>query len=178
MRAGSQAQVTYNYDLDTNLTSVSRSDTGTVQLQYDSDNHRTSVSYANGVNEAYGFDADSRVTTIVYSKGLNQLGNLGYDYDADGRRIEITGSLASTVSAYVPPGNQAGSYTYGKDGSINGTGANSAGDMTLGASGLVFTYNSRNQLAENQNLNSGQTIKRNVCIRSVWEKSDRELYWQ
>jgi YD repeat-containing protein len=53
------------------------------------------------------YDADSRVTSISYGT----LGSLTYAYDADGRRIDVGGSLAATnlpsaITASYDGGNQ------------------------------------------------------------------------
>jgi hypothetical protein len=57
----------------------------------------------------------------------------------------------------VPPGNQTNNYTYGKDGTPTGTGiaANSNGDITAFLA-QMFTYNTRNQVAQDSNVNTPQ----------------------
>ncbi len=45
---------------------------------------------------SYAYDNPSRITGMSWMLRVNQVGDLEYSYDADGRVIEKTGSLAAT----------------------------------------------------------------------------------
>jgi len=57
-----------------------------VGFVYDNANQRTTVTLPNNVTVACTYDNDPRVSGMTYSAGSTRLGNLTYNYDADGRR--------------------------------------------------------------------------------------------
>jgi uncharacterized protein RhaS with RHS repeats len=50
----------------------------------------------NGILAAYSYDGASQLTGIAYQGGALSPANLAYTYDLAGRRIGMSGSLAST----------------------------------------------------------------------------------
>ncbi len=91
------------------------------------------------------FDNANELTSISFDKGTTHIGDLAYTYDAGGRRITMTGSLA----AYVPPSFVP---TLAYDGTNRLTSWNGAaigydanGSMTSFGS-TTYTWNDRNQM--------------------------------
>jgi RHS repeat-associated protein len=151
--SGAGPSVSYGYDNNGNLTSEYNSYFGTVQIVVDLDNRRSSVQLPNSVTEAYSYDQDSHLTTITYTNGNDtQIGNLGYSYDADGRRTEVTGSFASLVLPNFG-GNNSQSFAYNKDGSSTATTNDDDGDVTIDL-GVSYQYNGRAQVKQIANLSS------------------------
>jgi RHS repeat-associated protein len=92
MTAANQAPTSYGYDADNRLKSITQG-TLAVSIQYDADGRPTTISLPNNVAGTLGYDNDSRLTSINYGS----LGNLTYQYDLDGRPIDVGGTLASVV---------------------------------------------------------------------------------
>ncbi|MGB7602730.1 MAG: RHS repeat-associated core domain-containing protein [Candidatus Sulfotelmatobacter sp.] len=100
----------------------------------------------NGIVLTYGYDNDSRINSMSYQLGTNTvIGNLTYQYDADGRRIQVAGSLAATgfpqiiTSAVYDVDNELKQWngvniSYDANGNILNDGVTS------------YTWNARNQL--------------------------------
>lgn len=112
---------------------------------YDDANRRTTTTLANGLVITYGYDNANQLISITYSKGGITIGDLGYVYDAAGRRTNVTGSLATTnlpaavASAAHNANNQLTSWagatlTYDLNGNLTGDGTN------------TYTWNARGQL--------------------------------
>jgi len=92
MTAANQSPTSYVYNADNQLTSITQG-TLAVSIQYDADERPKNISLPNNVAGTLGYDDDSRITSINYGS----LGNLTYQYDLDGRVIDIGGTLASVV---------------------------------------------------------------------------------
>ena len=156
--AGSgQTTVSYSYTWDNanRLNNVylgnggcSSTGPGAVGVTYDNANRRAQLTLPNGVTVAYGYDADSRITTLTYTGGSTQLGTLTYQYDADGRRSQVGGTLATvTLPANVAGGS---STTYNAD---NEQTAFNGASLTFDANGnlqqdasAIYGFDDRNQL--------------------------------
>jgi RHS repeat-associated protein len=131
------------------LTAIAQGSTG-VTFGYDSDSRRISMTLPNGILATYGYDAASQLTGIIYQGGSLGLQNLSYTYDLDGRRVGVSGSLASTQlpsavsSAVYNADNQLtqwGSATLTYD--LNGN--------TINDSTNTYTWDARNRLASADN---------------------------
>jgi RHS repeat-associated protein len=140
-----QPAVNYTYDNANRLTGVSRG-TASVGYGYDDADRRSSLTLPNGIVVSYNYDNDSHLTGLAYRMGANTLGTLTYSYDSDGRRTQVTGSLARTglprpvTSASYDAANELTNW----DGvSIS---YDSNGNM-LADSTNTFSWNARNQLA-------------------------------
>ena len=69
----------------------------TIKFEYDNANRRIKTTLANGITAAYSYDDANRLSTIAYQKSDGtSIGDLAYAYDAAGRRIQSSGSLAQT----------------------------------------------------------------------------------
>jgi RHS repeat-associated protein len=156
MTVSGQAPVSYSFDNASRLTSIVQGASG-VSFAYDSDGRRTSLTLPNGVVANYSYDAASQLTGIVYAGGALGGANLEYSYDLAGRRVSVSGSLASTqlpapVSSAVYNANnqltQWGStaMTYDADGNTLSDGTNTyvwdARNRLVSAdnNGAVFSY--------------------------------------
>jgi RHS repeat-associated protein len=139
-----QSSVSYTYDNANRLTQITQG-SSTVSFAYDHAGRTTSQTLANGVVTEYSYDDASHLTAITYKKSGTTLGNLIYQYDAAGRRIQIGGSYARTglpsalTTASYNDGNRQtafGSQTlsYDLNGNLTSDGANS------------YTWNARDQL--------------------------------
>jgi RHS repeat-associated protein len=106
MTPSGQAQITYSYDNASRLTSIVQG-ASTVSFGYDSDGRRTSMTLPNGVVATLSYDAASQLTQMVYQGGSQGTQNLIYTYDLAGRRVGVSGSLASTQ---LPAAVSAASY--------------------------------------------------------------------
>jgi RHS repeat-associated protein len=138
--------VAYTYDDNNHLISVSQG-AATVLLGYDSVGRRTSLTLPNGILITYSHDMSLRVTAMNYQLAGMSLGNLGYSYDPDGRRVQISGSWASTGipnptanAAVYNASNALTSWngsplTYDLNGNMMADGAN------------TYTWDERNHLA-------------------------------
>ena len=152
--SGAGPTVSYGYDNNGDLTSEYNSYFGTVHIGIDVDNRRSSVQLPNSVTEAYSYDPDSRLTSITYTNGSQtQIGNLGYTYDADGRRTETTGSLASLLPLNFYGNNNSQTFAYNKDGSSTFTTNDNDGNATI-VLGVQYQYNERSQVKQIANLTS------------------------
>jgi len=145
MNVSGQAQINYTFDNASRLTAISQG-ASIVSFGYDSNGRRTSMTLPNGVVATYSYDAASQLTGINYQGGALASQNLAYAYDLTGRRVGVSGSLASTqlpaaVSSAVYNANnqltQWGStpMTYDLNGSTLNDGMN------------AYTWDARNRLA-------------------------------
>lgn len=134
MTVAGQAAINYAYDNADRLTRITQG-TSVVAIGYDDSDRRTSLALPNGVTINYSHDAASRATGMEYKKGGISLGDLTYDYDAAGRRIQVGGSFARTnlpqATATLPynAANRltkwgAKSLTYDANGNLLGDGVN------------------------------------------------------
>ncbi|MGA7832608.1 MAG: RHS repeat domain-containing protein, partial [Terracidiphilus sp.] len=95
MSVTGQSPVSYFYDNASRLTGISQG-SANVTFWFDSDGRRTSLTLPNGIIASYTYDAASQLTGINYQGSAIAPANLAYTYDLDGRRIGVSGSLAST----------------------------------------------------------------------------------
>lgn len=134
MTVAGQPTVNYTYDDANRLTHITQG-ASTVSFAYDAANRRTSITLPNGIVVEYVYDVASRVTAIDYKQGTTVLGNLTYQYDANGNRTQIGGSWARTglpqelSSAIYNAANQMTAFgnqtlTYDANGNLTSDGAN------------------------------------------------------
>ena len=141
--------VSYTYDLADRLVQVTRG-TATVLLDYDDANRRTALTLPNGIVTRYTYDDANRLTGILYERAPQNLGNLSYEYDKNGRRTSIDGTLARVMfpqaiqtAAYDAANRllQWGTFELSYDASGN-----------LASDGLTsYTWNARNELTQIDN---------------------------
>jgi len=145
MTVSGQAPVNYFYNNASRLTSIVQG-ASNVGFSYDSDGRRNSLTLPNGVVATYSYDAGSQLTGIVYQGGALAPANLAYSYDLAGRRVGVSGSLASTqlpsavASAVYNSNNQLTQWgstamTYDANGSTLNDGTN------------TYVWDARNRLA-------------------------------
>jgi RHS repeat-associated protein len=138
--------VLYEYDSAGLLRSVTKGTTS-ISFLYDEANRRTSLTLSNGIVANYSYDQASRITSIVYTHGTSLIGDLNYDYDALGRRVRQSGTLARIAmpsaigSAHYDSSNQlldwnGTAITYDQNGNVTSDGTNQ------------FVWNARNELAQ------------------------------
>jgi RHS repeat-associated protein len=97
-----QPTVTYTYDAANQLTGITQAagainggQAQAVALAYDAAGRRTRTTLANGSSISYGYDHVDQLTSLVYQRADGTpIGDLTYEYDADGRRGSMGGSLA------------------------------------------------------------------------------------
>lgn len=132
MTVAGQPTVNYTYDEANRLTQITQG-SSTVSFGYDAANRRKSTTLPNGIVVEYIYDSASRVTAIDYKQGTTVLGNLTYQYDANGNRTQIGGSWARTglpqalSSAIYNAANQMTAFgdqmlTYDANGNLTGDG--------------------------------------------------------
>ncbi|WP_194714285.1 RHS repeat-associated core domain-containing protein [Noviherbaspirillum soli] len=146
LQVSGQLPVNYRYDAAGRLIGIAQGN-DTVSISYDAADRRTSLTLPSGIRAAYSYDAAGRLTGIVYTKADGMLlGDLSYRYDAAGRRIATSGTLAPTsVPEAMPvatygPGNRLQSWsgqaiTHDANGNMTSDGTRS------------YTWDARNQLA-------------------------------
>ncbi|HEV2387686.1 MAG TPA: RHS repeat domain-containing protein [Candidatus Acidoferrales bacterium] len=89
--SGQTNAVGYSYDNGDRLTGITQGSAG-VSFGYDATGRRTSLTLPDGIVVGYSYDQGSQLTGLTYVLSGNTLGNLGYAYDADGRRTQLGGS--------------------------------------------------------------------------------------
>jgi len=145
MSVPGQAVVNYNYDNANRLTQITQG-TATITIAYDAAGRRTSLTLPNGVVTEYSYDSASQLTGITYKKAGVALGDVTYEFDAAGRRLNIGGNFARTglpqaltTASYNAVNQQTGfgaqSLTYDNNGNLTSDGVN------------TYTWNARDQLA-------------------------------
>jgi RHS repeat-associated protein len=105
MNAASQPPVTYAYDPGNRLTRIEQAagpannnQVQAISFTYDAADRLVQTVYPNGVTRTNTYDAAGQITLIEYKKANGSLlGDLGYTYDAAGRRTGVTRSLARTA---------------------------------------------------------------------------------
>lgn len=97
MTVGGQAPVTYTYDTNSRLLSITQIPLPPVAIEYDALGRRTLLALPNGASTEYKYDSASRLTALIYRNALGPLGELTYQYDAAGRRIGVGGFYANTL---------------------------------------------------------------------------------
>ncbi len=144
MTVSGQSQIAYLFNADSRVTSITQG-ASVVSFNYDADRRRTSMLLPNGVIGVYSYDTASQLTGIVYQGGSLAPSNLAYGYDPDGRRVTVSGSLATTqlpaaiASAVYNANNQltqwgATAITYDLNGNTLNDGTN------------AYTWDARNHL--------------------------------
>lgn len=144
MTATGQAAVGYSYDDADRLTGITQG-ASSISFGYDDADRRTSLALPNGILVEYGYNDASQLTTIAYKQSGVVLGDLAYEYDQSGRRRQMGGSFARTVSPQVlsstnyNAANQQTTFgsqtlTYDLNGNLTGDGAN------------AYTWDARNRL--------------------------------
>ncbi len=145
MTVAGQPAISYTYDNANRLTAITKG-SSTVSMAYDAADRRTSLTLPNGVVTEYVYNALSQLTGLTYKKDSTTIGNLTYEYDADGRQVKTGGSFARTnlpdvvSSATYNAANQQTAFggqtlTYDANGNLLNDGTN------------TYTWDARNQLA-------------------------------
>jgi len=145
MTVAGQPTVSYTYDNGSRLTQITQG-SATVTIAYDDGGRRTSLTLPNGIVTEYGYDLASQLTSLTYKQGGNVIGNLTYEYDKNGRRTQLGGSFARSItpqtlsSATYNAANQQLSFggqtlSYDLNGNLTSDGAN------------TYTWDVRNQLS-------------------------------
>jgi RHS repeat-associated protein len=139
-----QPTVSYSWDNADRLTGITQGSTS-IPIAYDNADRRTTLTLPNGIILAYTHDADSHVTGMTWTLAGNPVGDLEYGYDADGRVIQKTGSLAQTNLPQPVTGNTfnaANEMT-----SFNGTALTYDANGNLTNDGTnTYTWDARNHL--------------------------------
>lgn len=160
----SQTPVQYQYDFANKLTIVSQSPWNVTRNFNYSAGRLGSIALPNGVVVSYTYDNDSNVKSLTYkTSGGTTLGTLSYNYDPDGQRTGVSGTLATTG---IP--SALGPLVYNNDNSLASIGGTSVSNDALGdITGMngpcptcygTFTYDPRGNLQEAYTLVSGQWV--------------------
>jgi RHS repeat-associated protein len=96
MAVSGQAPVIYTHDAS-RLRTITQAPLNPVTIDYDALGRRTLLTLPNGVSTEYRYDDASRLTELIYRNATGVLGNLTYQYDPAGNRIEVGGSFARTL---------------------------------------------------------------------------------
>ena len=91
-----QPSVTYDYDDADRLTGVTQA-SAAVTIAYDDANRRTSLTFPNGIVTEYGYDDANQLISLVYRLGQTVVGDITYQYDGAGQRVQMSGSFARTA---------------------------------------------------------------------------------
>jgi RHS repeat-associated protein len=91
-----QAPITYDYNDANRLTQIAQGSV-TVEFTYDAANRRATVTLPNGIVGSYSFDDANQLLSILYDRGATRIADITYAYDAAGRRIGQSGSLAGML---------------------------------------------------------------------------------
>lgn len=139
----------YSFDNDSRLLSITQGAAG-VNFSYDNDGRRTAMTLPNGITASYAYDAASELTSLVYQGGNFTSSDLEYSYDAAGRRVGVSGSLASTqLPAAVS------SAVYNADNQLTQWGSTAMtydlNGNTLNDGTNTYTWDARNRLVSADN---------------------------
>jgi RHS repeat-associated protein len=143
-----QPSVSYVWDNANRLTGISQGTTS-IPFHYDNANRRTTLTLPNGILVAYAYDNDSHITGMAWTLAGNSVGDLEYNYDADGRVIEKTGSFAQTNLPQP----------------VSGDTFNAANEMTA-FNGVALTYDANGNLT-NDGTNTYAWDARNHLLSLV-----------
>jgi RHS repeat-associated protein len=94
MTVNSNPTINYTFDAANRLTNITQG-SNSVTLAPDAANRPGTITYPNGIATTYGFDAANQLLSLNYSNGSTSIGGLSYTYDLAGRRISMSGSLAT-----------------------------------------------------------------------------------
>jgi len=145
-----QPPVTYGYDPASRLRSITQAPLNPVTLDYDPAGRRRRLTLPNGVSTEYDYDPAGRLKTLTYRTGTGALlGDLTYEYDANGNRTVIGGAFARTLfpdpidtATYDAANRQrafgAKAMTYDPNGSLT--------SLTDGGVTTTYTWDARNRL--------------------------------
>ncbi len=145
MTVPGQSQVTYGYDNADRLTSLTRG-TQSVTLAYDNADRPTSTTLVDGIAETGSYDDADQLTAITYTKGATTLGDLAYEYDADGHRSATWGSYARTG---IPAAMASATYNVVNERTAQGATTltyDNAGNLTSDGTS-TYTWDARGQLS-------------------------------
>ncbi len=151
MKAPNQALVVYSYDTADRVQSITQ-DGQIVSFTYDDVDRRLSMTLPNGIVAYYTYDTASQLRSLTYKRGMTVLGDVSFEYDANGRRTHVSGSLAQILSpgifdntSYDAANQQnvvnAQSLTYDQNGNLLSDGTN------------TYTWNARDELVAMSGLN-------------------------
>jgi RHS repeat-associated protein len=163
--AGQAQPLIYQFDVANRLTQITQGST-VVGFGYDAADRRTSVTLPNGIVGTFGYDDADRLTSISYDKGSTHIADVGYTYDANGRRISATGSLVRPMldpvfdTASFDAGNRltslgGASLAYDGNGNLTSNAAtpltglswNARDQLISTGRGSVFSYDALGRLA-------------------------------
>jgi len=96
MLASGTEPVSYDYDRNSRLRTVTQFPLNPATFEYDASDRRTRLTLPNGVSTDYQYDAASRLSALTYRNAIGLLGDLRYQYDSLGNRVAIDGSLAGS----------------------------------------------------------------------------------
>jgi RHS repeat-associated protein len=145
MTVQGQPTVNYAYDTADRLIRISQGPS-VIDFGYDDGDRLTTQQLPNGVLVDYEYNKSAQVTGITYRLGTTVLGDLTYEYDMSGKRVNVGGTFArtnlpsATASLNYNDANQLTQkdttlYTYDANGNLTFDGSN------------TYTWDARNQLA-------------------------------
>jgi RHS repeat-associated protein len=140
-----QPTITYGYDNADRLTSITQG-TSIITIGYDDANRRSSVTFPTGNSVEYGYDGAARLASMTFKRGTTVLGDLTYQYDANGRRTEVGGSFGRLMLPQVVSGtvyNAANQLTQWNTRTLT---YDLAGNLVTDGTGREFSWDARNHL--------------------------------
>jgi len=157
MTVTGQTPVSYSFDFADKLTGVTQGSWNVTKSFNYSAGRLDSITLPNLVKMSYTYDSDSQVKSVTYKRSDGAtLGTLTYNYDGDGRRFAVGGTLATTS---IPA---AQTFGYNNDDSLSKIGAltvtnDNDGNISSGAAG-AFTYDERGHLQQSITTVNGQSL--------------------
>ena len=160
--------VSYGYDDNDNLTSMTYPGGNKVSYQYDNLDRLTSVKAWNGKQVSYSYRKDGQLSSISYPNGMRT----AFSYDEAGRMVEkkTTLSNGTVIASY--------GYELDKNGKITGQATKEPYDIS-GPEGkdTEFSYNSGNRITRAGSVSftfdsNGNTTKRG-SDSYTWDVQDR-----
>lgn len=160
--------VSYGYDDNDNLTSMTYPDGNKVIYQYDKLDRLTSVKAWNGKQVSYSYRKDGQLSGISYPNGMMTT----FSYDEAGRMVEKKSTLSNgtVIASY--------GYVLDKNGKITGQATKEPYDIS-GPVGkdTEFSYNSGNRITRAGSVSftfdgNGNTTKRG-SDSYTWDVQDR-----
>lgn len=158
MTVNGQPMLTYKYDNGNRLKTIDQAAGAAnnnvaqqIAFAYDDANRRTQTTLANGITVNYGYDDASQLKSITYKKAdASVIGDITYDYDLNGQRTTVGGSMARTslpeaATSAVDAANRLTSFN-GQTLSYDDNG-NMTDDGTQ-----RYVWDARNQLSQIKNF--------------------------